>query len=188
MKLSEIKPNPQNPRVIKDESFKKLVQSLKDFPVMTELRPVVLDEDNVIIGGNMRYRAAKQAGWKEVEVKHFTKADAERNNQLAKELNPDFKPKTYEQYRQEFIIKDNVSGGEWDWALLANEWDMEQLDGWGLELPVSEALDDTPNELNEPEDFIISIRSNDKSEIENILVEIKRVAEDYNVRVSTNSD
>jgi DNA modification methylase len=114
LKLSEIHPNPNNPRLIKDDKFKKLVQSLKDFPEMLEIRPIVLNKDHVILGGNMRYKAAKEAGITELPV---TIVDLSLDKQ------------------REFIIKDNVSGGEWDWDLLANEWDTEELDGWGLDLP-----------------------------------------------------
>ena len=114
MILSEIKPNPNNPRLIKDDKFKKLCQSIKDFPEMLELRPIVVNKDHIILGGNMRYKAAKEIGLKEIPV---TIADL-----------------TPEQER-EFLIKDNVSGGEWDWELLANEWDSEELEAWGLDLP-----------------------------------------------------
>ena len=113
MILSEIKPNPNNPRLIKDDKFKKLCQSIKDFPEMLELRPIVVNKDHIILGGNMRYKAAKEIGLKEIPV---TIADL-----------------TPEQER-EFLIKDNVSGGEWDWELLANEWDSEELEAWGLDL------------------------------------------------------
>ena len=114
MILSEIKPNPNNPRLIKDDKFKKLCQSIKDFPEMLELRPIVVNKDHIILGGNMRYKAAKEIGLKEIPV---TIADL-----------------TPEQER-EFLIKDNVSGGEWDWELLANEWDSEELEAWGLDIP-----------------------------------------------------
>lgn len=113
LKLTEIKLNPNNPRVIKDEKFKKLVTSIKEFPEMLKLRPLVIDEDNVLLGGNMRYRALLEAGIKEVEVT------------VAKGLTEDQK--------REFIIKDNVSYGEWDIDILANEWDAVELDAWGLE-------------------------------------------------------
>lgn len=113
MILSEIKPNPNNPRLIKDDKFKKLCQSIKDFPEMLELRPIVVNKDHIILGGNMRYKAAKEIGLKEIPV---TIADL-----------------TPEQER-EFLIKDNVSGGEWDWELLANEWDSEELEEWGVDL------------------------------------------------------
>ncbi|NCU72596.1 MAG: hypothetical protein EBY66_06255, partial [Candidatus Fonsibacter lacus] len=112
---SEIKPNPKNPRLIKDEKFKKLVKSIKDFPQMLELRPIVVDENNIILGGNMRYKALKEAGYKEVTIV--------RANELT------------EEQKNEFLIKDNVGFGEWDWDSLANEWDVEKLDDWGLDIP-----------------------------------------------------
>ena len=113
MKISEIKPNPNNPRLIKDDKFKKLCQSIKDFPEMLELRPIVVNKDMIILGGNMRYKAAKEIGLKEIPV---TIADLTEDQQ------------------REFLIKDNTSGGEWDWEVLANEWDSEQLEAWGLDL------------------------------------------------------
>ena len=115
VKLSEIKPNPKNPRLIKDDKFKKLVQSIKDFPQMLELRPIVVDENNVILGGNMRFKALKEAGYKEVSI---VKANHLTNEQ-----------------KDEFIVKDNVGFGEWDWDSLANEWDTELLNEWGLFVP-----------------------------------------------------
>jgi hypothetical protein len=135
MKIKDIKPNPNNPRIIKDDKFKKLVQSLKSFPVMLSKRPIEIDENSIIIGGNMRYKAAKEAGMKEVPVDRFTREDAKENNRLARLLDSEYKDKTYEEQCQEFIIKDNVSGGEWDWDALANGWDAAELDAWGLELP-----------------------------------------------------
>lgn len=116
MKLStkDIKPNPENPRTIKDDKFKKLVQSLKDFPEMAEVREVVVNKDHMILGGNMRFKAMVEAGWKEIPVRVV-----------------DWTP----EQQREFIIKDNVSGGEWDWDLLANEWDSDLLDDWGLDVP-----------------------------------------------------
>jgi len=113
--ISELTVNPNNPRVIKDEKFEKLVQSIKDFPDMLKLRPIVVDENNVILGGNMRFKACKAAKLKQVPV------------MKASELT--------EAQKREFIIKDNVSGGEWDWATLQNEWDTEQLDAWGVDIP-----------------------------------------------------
>jgi len=137
LKVSEIKNNPNNPRLIKDDKFKKLVKSLKEFPIMAKkLRKVVVDEDNVILGGNMRFKAIKEAGMKEVHVEYFTREDAEENNRLAKELDPEHVDKTYEEQCREFVIKDNVSGGEWDWDMLANEWDAEELEQWGVDTPV----------------------------------------------------
>jgi len=114
-KLTDIKPNPDNPRVIRDENFKKLVNSIKDFPEMLDLRPIVVNKDMIILGGNMRYRACQEAGYKEVPI---TIADG---------LTPE--------QEREFIIKDNVSGGDWDWEILANEWDAGMLNEWGLDVP-----------------------------------------------------
>lgn len=112
--IDKLKPNPDNPRIIKDDKFKKLVQSIKDFPEMLKLRPIVVDKDMVVLGGNMRLRALKDAGVKDVEVI------------IADNLTDDQK--------REFIIKDNVGFGEWDWETLANEWDAERLGEWGLDV------------------------------------------------------
>ncbi len=116
VKITQVKTNPNNPRLIKDDKFKKLVRSIKEFPEMLEIRPIVVDKDNIVLGGNMRLRACKEAGLKEV---HIIQAD-----QLT------------EKQQREFIIKDNVGFGEWDWDDLANEWDVDELEDWGLDLPV----------------------------------------------------
>lgn len=118
VKLSEIKPNPNNPRIIKDDKFKKLVKSIQEFPEMLELRPIVVNDDMIVLGGNMRLRASKEAGLKEVPVIK------------ASELT--------EEQQREFIIKDNVGFGEWDWGVLANEWNESELTEWGLDLPIFE--------------------------------------------------
>jgi DNA modification methylase len=114
MKLSDIKPNPKNPRILKDDKFKKLVQSLKDFPEMTEVREIVVNQDHVILGGNMRYKAMIEAGWTEAPVKVVDWSQEKQD---------------------EFIIKDNVSFGEMDWDSIANEWGEYPLEDWGLDLP-----------------------------------------------------
>jgi site-specific DNA-methyltransferase (adenine-specific) len=113
--VTDIKPNPSNPRLIKDDKFHKLVQSLKDFPEMAKVRPIVVNQDMVILGGNMRFKAMKEAKWKEIPVEVV---DWDEGKQ------------------REFIIKDNVGFGEWDWDDLANNWDAEELDAWGLDVPV----------------------------------------------------
>ena len=135
LKITELKTNPDNPRFIKDDNFKKLVQSLKVLPIMLTKRPILVDENNVILGGNMRYKAAQAAGMNEVPIERFTREDADENNKIARVIDPAYVDKTYEEQREEIIIKDNVSGGEWDWDMLANEWDSELLDDWGLDLP-----------------------------------------------------
>ena len=116
IKINEVKTNPKNPRLIKDDKFKKLVKSIQDFPQMLELRPIVVDENNIVLGGNMRLKACKEAGLKEVFI---VKAE-----------------NLTEQQKDEFIVKDNVGFGEWDWDILANEWDVELLNDWGLDLPI----------------------------------------------------
>lgn len=112
--LSALYPNPDNPRFIKDDKFKKLVKSVKEFPQMLEARPIVANADGMILGGNYRYQAAKAAGLESVPV-----------------TTVDFTP----EQEREFVIKDNTSGGEWDWQALADKWDTEKLEEWGLDLP-----------------------------------------------------
>jgi len=115
MLINEIKPNPNNPRLIKDHKFKQLVKSIQDFPQMLELRPIVIDENNMVLGGNMRLKACIEAGMTDVPVIHA--------NNLS------------EAQKKEFIVKDNVGYGEWEWDALANEWNIEDLDNWGLDIP-----------------------------------------------------
>ena len=114
VKLSEVKSNPNNPRLIKDEKFSKLVKSIKEFPKMLEIRPIVVNDEMVVLGGNMRLKACKEAGLKEIPIIK------------ASDLT--------EEQQREFIIKDNVGFGEWDWDILANEWDSEYLEEWGLDV------------------------------------------------------
>lgn len=114
IKIDKVKNNPNNPRIIKDYKFDKLVKSISEFPEMLKLRPIVVDEDNIILGGNMRYKAAVRAGLKEI---YAIQADD-----------------LTEKQKKEFIIKDNSSFGEWDWDLLANEWQNKDLKDWGLDV------------------------------------------------------
>ena len=120
MKITEIKLNPNNPRVIKDDKFAKLKKSIQDFPQMLELRPLVIDENNTVLGGNMRLRALQDLEIKEVPVVY------------AKDLT--------EEQKKEFTIKDNLSYGEWDWSILANEWDNVKLEEWGLNVWTSSEI------------------------------------------------
>jgi hypothetical protein len=115
VKLTDIKPNPNNPRLVKDDKFAKLVQSIKDFPQMLDIRPIVVNKDMIVLGGNMRLKACKEAGLTEIPIIK------------AEELT--------EEQQREFIIKDNVGYGEWDWELIANEWDTQKLNEWGLDIP-----------------------------------------------------
>lgn len=115
IEISKVKPNPNNPRIIKDDKFLKLVKSIKEFPEMLNLRPIVVNDDMVVLGGNMRLKACKEAGLKKVPVIVASKLSAEK--------------------QREFIIKDNVGFGEWDWEMIANEWDTDELSDWGLDVP-----------------------------------------------------
>ena len=124
VKIYKIKGNPNNPRIIKNEKFKKLVKSIKEFPEMLKLRPIVVDENYMVLGGNMRLKASKEAGLKEVWI------------EVAEGLT--------EEQKKEFIVKDNVGFGEWEWDMLANEWDSVQLADWGLD--VWENIDDKEDE------------------------------------------
>ena len=118
MKLSEIKINPSNPRVLNDERFRKLINSISEFPKMMTLRPIVVDSNNMVLGGNMRLKALQFLKFKEIPDNWIKRAD---------ELT--------EEEKKRFIIADNVGFGEWDWDLIANEWNAEELNNWGLELP-----------------------------------------------------
>jgi ParB-like chromosome segregation protein Spo0J len=116
VKIGKVKPNPENPRVIKDDAYRKLVKSVQDFPEMLQVRPIVVNQDMVVLGGNMRLKACMEAGIKQIPII------------VAHGLT--------EEQQKEFMIKDNASFGEWDWDMLANEWDMPALSEWGINLPV----------------------------------------------------
>ena len=147
VKISKVVPNENNPRFIKDYKFKKLVQSIQDFPEMLKLRPIVVNSDMVVLGGNMRLKACKEAGLKEV---YILKADELTDEQ-----------------QQEFIVKDNVGFGEWDWDILANEWDIKQLEEWGLDgFPFEdEVLEAEEDDYQEPEDLKVDVVLGDLIEI-----------------------
>ena len=137
VKLSTIKPNPNNPRIIKDEKFEKLVKSIKDFPKMMELRPMIINKDNIVLGGNMRLKALKELGYKEVPDEWVKRAE----------------DLTEDEQRQ-FIIKDNVGFGEHDWEMLSTEWDADELSEWGLDVPafaaeVDYSILDDDEEINQ---------------------------------------
>ena len=126
VKIHKVKGNPNNPRIIKNDKFKKLVKSIQEFPQMLKLRPIVVDEDMMVLGGNMRLKASKDAGLKEVWI------------DIAEGLT--------EEQKKEFVVKDNVNFGEWDWAMLGNEWDSTEIKDWGLD--VWQNLDDNIGKVN----------------------------------------
>jgi hypothetical protein len=130
VKITSVKPNKANPRIIKDFKFGKLVKSIRQFPEMLKIRPIVVNKDNVILGGNMRYKASLEAGLEEV---YIIKAEDLTDEQ-----------------QQEFIIKDNVGFGEWDWDQLANEWDTDKLSDWGVDVPFT---DEEVEEMTNPDNI-----------------------------------
>ncbi|HBT93134.1 MAG TPA: hypothetical protein DEB23_02485 [Chitinophagaceae bacterium] len=127
VKVTEVISNPNNPRLIKDDKFRKLVKSIQEFPDMLNVRPLVVNKDMVVLGGNMRLKAIKEAGIKEIsiEIVDWT-----------------------EDQQKEFIIKDNVGFGEWNWDDLANDWDEIQLTDWGLDIPdFNKGIDNEEGEI-----------------------------------------
>ena len=158
VKISKVKPNENNPRLIKDSKFKKLVTSITQSPAFMELNPLKVDENMRILGGNMRYKACLELNMKEVQINVFTKEHADTNN-IARKKNG-IKEATYEEQCKEFIIKDNVGYGEHDWDILANDWDIKELEDWGLDgFPFE-------NGQNESKDISDSIESSFRIEIE----------------------
>jgi len=164
--INEVKSNPNNPRIIKDDKFKKLVASIKELPQMLELRPIVVNEDMVVLGGNMRLKACKEAGLKEIPIIK------------ASELN--------EEQQRAFIIKDNVGFGEWDWDALANEWDAEQLEEWGLDVWKGQDvdLDSLSDEFSLPEgdkapfqQMTFTLADEQATQIKNAIADIKQTEE-----------
>ena len=150
LKINELQSNENNPRIIKDKKFKKLVQSIKDFPEMLELRPIVIDENNIILGGNMRHKACVEAGLKEVPVK------------IAKGLS--------EKQKEEFIIKDNVSFGEWDWSMIGNEWNEQEIGEWGMDVWQTDPLFSIDEDLDLPKEVSPSVTDNDYGKFECIML------------------
>ena len=145
--IKKIKENPDNPRFIKDAKFKKLIKSIKSFPEMLEKRPIVVDENMVVLGGNMRLKACKAAGLFDVWI---DKAVGWTDKQ-----------------KKEFIVKDNVGFGEWDWDILANEWDVEELNDWGLDLPEFDelVLEAEEDDYTEPDNMQVDVILGDLIEI-----------------------
>lgn len=159
MDIKLIKSNPSNPRVIRDAKFKQLVRSIQEFPQMLELRPIVVNEDMIALGGNMRLRACIEAGLTDVPVV------------IAKGLS--------EEQQQEFIIKDNVGYGEWDWEDLANNWDEANLKQWGLDFPMFDEAKIEDEQEQQP--FIkVSIETTNNTFIE-MNEKLQNLCDEYNV-------
>ena len=164
LKINEIKPNPNNPRLIKNDKFKKLVKSIQEFPEMLKLRPIVVDENMMVLGGNMRLKASKEAGLKNVWVEIATGLSEEQ--------------------KKEFIVKDNVGFGDWEWDMLANEWDSVQLAEWGLDVWQNEDDLEEPsfNELTEDNNNkppTIKITFANENDLQNAEKQIAEVVSKY---------
>ena len=157
VKIGLVKPNPNNPRIIKDDKFEKLVKSIKEFPEMLEIRPIIVNKDMEVLGGNMRLRACQEAGLKEVFIGDGSKLTPEQE--------------------KEFIIKDNVGFGEWDWDMLANEWDSELLGEWGLD--VWQAPSEVDYSILDEEDTKLNEKINEMSEGVKKAIQIEFNSEHY---------
>ena len=156
--INQLIPNNNNPRFIRTEKFEKLVKSLTDFPEMLKIRPIICNKDNIILAGNMRYKAAIEIGLTEIPVEII-------------DLTPE--------REAEFLIKDNLNFGEWDFDILANEWDISLLDEWGLDLPLP-SIEDEESEMIEKENFDITISC--KDELEQNLNYVKLIEQGFNVK------
>lgn len=167
VKLYKIKGNPLNPRVIKNDKFKKLVKSIQEFPEMLKLRPIVVDEDMMVLGGNMRLKASKDAGLKEVWI--------------------DIAEGWTKEQKDEFVVKDNVNFGEWEWDILANDWDSVQLADWGLDVWQNED-DEQNNDVNDisdniTEEYRVEIELTSEREQEQVFNELTQKG--YKCRILT---
>lgn len=158
--IDTIYQNPNNPRIIKDIKFRKLVKSIRDFPQMLEIRPIVVNKDKVVLGGNMRLTACLEAGLKQVYI-------------VEVDLN--------EEQEKEFIIKDNIGFGEWDWDILANEWDSTQLSEWGLDawqnmddIETSDSFELTDQERNPFEQQTFTLASEQSEYIKEAIGDVKK--------------
>jgi ParB-like chromosome segregation protein Spo0J len=165
VKISEIKTNPNNPRIIKDDKFGKLVRSIKEFPKMLEIRPIVVNSDMIVLGGNMRLKACKEAGLKEIPIV------------LADDLTED--------EQKQFIIKDNVGFGEWDWEMIANEWEADLLDDWGLDIPNFESSTNEPEDLSSSIENLFRIEVSCKDEEHQEKIYNKLIEQGYECRLLT---
>jgi hypothetical protein len=167
MKLKDIKPNPNNPRVLRDDKFQKLKQSITEFPKMLSLRPMVIDENNVVLGGNMRLRALQELGFTDVE-----EAWVKRSSDLT------------EDEKKRFIIADNVPLGEWDWDTLANDWEVVDLEAWGLEIPQFDRPEDFDEDFTLPEgdkapfqQMTFTLADEQATILQNAIADIKKTEE-----------
>jgi hypothetical protein len=173
VKITEVISNPNNPRLIKDDKFKKLVKSIQDFPDMLNVRPIVVNKDMVVLGGNMRLKAIKEAGIKEINVDIVDWS---------------------EDKQKEFIIKDNASFGEWDWSDLANNWDSEELTDWGVDIIGFSNVEDLGEGFSLPDgdkspfqQMTFTLADEQAEQIKNAIEEIKST-EEYKYAVTLGNE
>jgi len=151
LSIGEVRLNPDNPRIIRDEKFKKLVRSLSAFPTMSLVSPLVIDENNVVLGGNMRLRAMQESGWTEVPVIQVVDWSEDK--------------------KREFIAKDNIGYGEWNWEVLANEWDVVELEEWGLDVPKIEEADETEEQEADP--TVLEVKADSLEQLDELADELR---------------
>jgi hypothetical protein len=185
VKIYKIKGNPNNPRIIKNDKFKTLKRSIKTLPNYMKLRPVIVDENMMVLGGNMRLKASIDLGKKEIWTDMFTQADCDEMNKIA--IEEKRQTKTYLEYCDEIIIKDNVSSGDWEWDMLANEWDSVQLNEFGLDVWENED-DEKNNDVNDisdniSEEYRVEIELTSEKEQEQVFNELTQKG--YKCRILT---
>ncbi len=172
MLLSKIKPNPNNPRSINEDKFEKLVKSIREFPEMLNLRPIVTNEDMIVLGGNMRLKACKEVGLKDVPHLIFTQDMSDKMNKKNETS------KTYEEHCSEFIIKDNASFGSWDFVELDDNWSHLPIEDWGIDKPIERQVDEMEDDdeielpqsvqLEPPKEYILIMAEPNSVEWEEI--------------------
>jgi hypothetical protein len=160
IKINLVKPNPDNPRVIRDIKFKRLVESIKEFPEMLKLRPIVVNKEMIALGGNMRLKACQKAGLEEIWIVRMDNLSPEQ--------------------QIEFMVKDNINYGEWNWNLLnLDQWEQKELDQWSIELP-EWINENNIDDLNLDELAYLTLPDKDKLQ----LLKLKFSTEDYNKIIS----
>jgi hypothetical protein len=172
VKISKVKGNPSNPRIIKNDKFKTLKHSIRTMPGYMKLRPVIVDEDMMVLGGNMRLKASIDLGKKEIWTDMFTQADCDDMNKIA--IEEERETKTYLEYCDAIIIKDNVSSGEWEWDILANDWDSVLLNEYGLDVwENQDDVEDIEEVIDFSEDVNFIIKCENLKELEELKDKLK---------------
>lgn len=203
IKLSKVRVNDKNPRTITEDKLRRLVESILVFPKMLTIRPIVIDDKGVALGGNMRTRALKEI--KKLgrnglqprlqEIRQFNNKPVEEQNEIIQHWEAWFRDETVpviyadtltEEEKREFIIKDNSSFGAWDWDVLANEWEPEQLEDWGVDsFKQWEDLEYIDNEVEDPalKKYSVVVEVKEEDALENVKQIITDALTDYDVKI-----